>query len=38
MPKTELNRRLFTRNYFDLKIKYRNLQKSVTEIFKVKIG
>ena len=37
---TQLNRRLFTRNYIGLKVQffYQNLQKSLSEIFKVKIG
>ena len=37
---TQLNRRLFTRNYFGLKVQflYQNLQIFFIEIFKVKIG
>ena len=40
MHNIQLNRGLFTRNYFDLKVKfwYKNLQKFMTEIFIVKIG
>ena len=40
MYNTQLNRRLFPRNYFDLKVKfqYQNLLKFVTETFKVKTG
>ena len=36
---TQLDRSLFTRNYFGLKVQflYQNLQKFLIEIFKVKI-
>ena len=39
MHNNQLNRKLFTRNHFGLKVQiyYQNLQKFVTEIFKVKI-